>query len=146
MNQALVDIANCTIFTLPNAIFLLVQILVKREESFMYPTLATTLILSATSSVLLFVIIAVERFISLYNPIWHRTNIYARRIWKTIVVAWVISLLVAGIVPITFLPSSVDEANHQMFIYVLIYVPILISWYPNGNDYNFAYLVVYIGL
>ena len=126
LNQALVDIVNCIIFAMPNAIFLLLQSLLKKEQSYTFTLMITSLILSASSSIFLFMIIAMERFLSLYNPIWHQRNVYAKRIWKTITLAWLIAVSLAAIVPaIVHSSPNTEVANHRFFIYRLFLLALL---------------------
>ena len=124
LNQALVDIFS-TICALPNAIFLLLQSSLKAEPSYMYPTAITMLILSASSNIFLFVVIATERFLSLYKPIWHRSNVNSRIVWKAIAVAWFVSLLLTAVVPITQHPSNQEERDQQFYLYRLFLFALL---------------------
>ena len=116
-NQAVVDLVNCTIYALPNAMFLLIQNVLHDEARFMHPTANTTLFLSASSSVFLFTLIAVERFLSIYKPIWHLTNVTPSQIWRVMVLIWILSILLSSIVPIVLLIPDEADSDQRYLIY-----------------------------
>ena len=99
--QGLVDFSNCLIYALPSPVFLILQKKLRIEMSYMLPVEKVTLVFSATSSLLLFFIIAAERFLSLYKPIWHRLKIHARHIWKAATLALALSIVTSGLTIVT---------------------------------------------
>ena len=135
-HQALADIANCVIFAIPNEIFLMVlyaktqkkqQIDVKPID--MFSMIHATIIITASSSIFLFAIIAIERFLALYKPLWHRVRISRGRIWKSVGVVWLMALILAGLALIFFY-TSMDLDNH---------------WHPY-KWFLFAVLVFFLAL
>ena len=129
-NQALVDLVNCAIFAIPNAIFLRVHRIQSREPEFTFAVTSMALILSGSSSVFLFALIAVERFLSLYKPMWHRVHVTTGRIWKGIVFVWAISVVLAVTMPfVYYLPDEHDSEDvyykYRLFLFAILVILII---------------------
>ena len=129
--QALVDFVNCFVYALPSPIFLIIQQRNRKVMSYMLPVEKGTLVLSASSSIWLFSMIAAERFISLYKPVWHRQNINTRKIWKIAAAALAFSVIT------TVVTVSTEKYHHSdMFVRLLqallclffLLVTILYAW------------------
>ena len=95
-NQAMVDIVSCIVYSLPNAIILKLH----GDAGKFYALSSSTLVLTVASSLFMFKIIAIERFLSLHKPIWHRVNVTKHRLWIAVIVAWSASIISASIATI----------------------------------------------
>ena len=91
VNQAIADVVNLALFALPNSLLLLYMLITKRFTQRVVNAVHATVVLTVASSVLLFVIIAFERFLALHNPIWHKVKIQKRSIYKSVLIAWLVS-------------------------------------------------------
>ena len=110
-NQAIVDLVNVMIYGLPNVIILIV--------TFDTDTLGmsnTTLIVTAASSYFLFTIIAIERFVSLYKPIWHRVHVTKRRLMLPIAISWFLSVL------LSVLKNYVPHSGYMYFLLAIMVI------------------------
>ena len=142
--QALVDFINCIVYAFPSPILIIIQQSYKTVMSFMLPMEKATLILSASSSMWLFLIIAGERFISLHKPIWHRLNICSRHIWIVAAVASMLSIVTSTAAAATLHFQHYDT----VYVYLLkaalcfffLVVTILYAW-----SFKIAYKSKYTG-
>ena len=75
MNQAVADVVNVTLFGLPNSLLLTYMLISKRYTQSVVNGMHSTAVLTVASSVNLFFVIALERFLALYKPFWHKVNI-----------------------------------------------------------------------
>ena len=78
----------------------------------------TTFIVSIMSSLLLYAIIAIERFLCIYFPLWHRVRLTKRHIWNCVVIIWLVSI-VLGVCYSVILFSLSDNTVPYVLIYIL---------------------------
>ena len=53
------------------------------------------MILTASSSVFIYVIISIERFLSIYRPLWHRVSVRSELLWRAVRVAWLLAMAIS---------------------------------------------------
>ena len=130
-NQAVADLVNCLIYGIPNAVYLLLATLEKQEFVLQYMVYSTTITLTAASSLGIFVVIAVERYLSISRPIWHKANVRKKHIWICILIFWLLSLLMSAFRAYTILSHRYHmQMTHlrvmQVFVAVLVLIVIII--------------------
>ena len=106
LNQALADNFNCGIYGISNMIELLFQLNDVRQPinfDVRYAFLPLTLF----SSLCLYLIIALERFLSTHNPLWHRVNVRKKHIWVSVTTAWLLSIFITTMYIICSLCTTV---------------------------------------
>ena len=119
-SQALFDFLNCALYAIPNVVILLILITQKFDPSYMNPISHATLILTASSSILLFTIIALDRLLSLKVPIWHHVNVTKRDIWRGLIIIVLLSLCFSIIVLIIIYTSSNEDLNSNRNNYYMV--------------------------
>ena len=72
LNQAIADMANCLIYLTPLIVTHFHNVTYKEHPIILQPLLGFSSILSCGSSILIFLVIAFERYLSIVKPIWHR--------------------------------------------------------------------------
>ena len=125
VNQALVDLFNCIMFALPMSVL---QILIvykrgiyfKTISQYLWPVVDFTGLVSISSSVKVYFIVAFERWLAILKPLWHHANARKRHIWRAVMGAWFISF--ASFIPIIFL----SHQNHQMYVECMQVVLVLV--------------------
>ena len=98
-NQALVDIANCFIYILPNVTHLLYTIMYEKSIRNFEEFNISFIIMTSASSILIYLLMSIERYISIYKPLWHRANIRTDHLWKAVCGAWLLAII-SSVVPI----------------------------------------------
>ena len=93
LNQAGADIVNILAYGLPNSLNMWSLIVNKIHLKHLYTGIISLLILTITSSVLLFLVIAFDRFMAIFKPFWHRANVRKRHIWISVLVIWLVALI-----------------------------------------------------
>ena len=93
-NQAASDWFSCLFYVLPNVIYYMGYLFKLIDFPFvMIYVLKRVLILAVSTSLFLHTIIAVERYLSICKPMWHRVRVQRKHIWASVIFAWFISLL-----------------------------------------------------
>ena len=115
-NQSLADMANCLIYTLPNVVHLMYQFINEDDLLNMAEFNVSFVILTVSSSILLYLIIAIERCLSIYRPLWHRAHLRREHLWKAVCVAWSLTLVVT-IVPLCILFSLPVSGSERWMIF-----------------------------
>ena len=96
-NQAVADLANCIVYGMPNAICLLIASIKEQEVPHQFIILQTTMAFTIVSSVLTFTVIAIERYLSISRPLWHKTRVLKKHIYISILILWILSTIMATI-------------------------------------------------
>ena len=97
MNQAVTDIVNCSLFGVPNIIWLIVSTVNHHDFNLQHEFYISSAALAISSSGAIFLIIAVERYLSLCKPLLHRGYVYKRLVWKCVFAGWLLALLMTAI-------------------------------------------------
>ena len=94
VNQAFADLFTCTIYILPNTVFLFIFTVNKTRKyhNFHEPIHEFPAFVSICSSVLIYTVAVFERWLSIAKPIWHHVNVKTKHIWRAVMVSWLISL------------------------------------------------------
>ena len=108
-NQAVADLVNMMIYLLTKLIHLLYQISTNHMIVSFQKLNIAFLYLSVVSSVLLFAVISIERFLSIFMPLWHRIHIQRHHLWYTVLSAWVIVTLMTTAIIATMFHESTSE-------------------------------------
>ena len=117
-NQAICDIVNCLLYSIPNVIIWKlneqIPLWSNEDEGF---TIASTalLILTVLSSLFIFTIIATERFLSIYKPVWHRVKMTKSRLWRAIATAWFLSIIAGVLTIIVMLNVKMDVYDDTLY-------------------------------
>ena len=135
LNQAIVDIVNCLVYGVPNLIILKLD-----HQDIFYDISVTTLILTAASSLLVFTIIALERFFSLYKPVWHHVNVTVSLLWKAILATWLISITVAAIA--TRVLEIEKGYIYLIFLAALLFILTILITTLHMQSFSLAYKAV----
>ena len=120
LNQALADNFNCGIYGTSNMIELLFQLNDVRQLinfDVRYAFLPLTLF----SSLCLYLIIALERFLSTHYPLWHRVNVRKKHIWVSVTTAWLLSIFITTMYIICSLCTTVF-----VMIFILLSITVAI--------------------
>ena len=132
-NQALVDVASCLIYSIPNIIHVIYQ-LVHEEIIEGYTAVSVAfLTLTASTSIFLYIVITVDRFLSIYLPLWHLANIHPRHLWRATALQWLLSIIFTAISLALMFSMSVKarwqflRSYRDVFVVVLIVLVALIS-------------------
>ena len=136
-NQATSDLFSCSIYVLPNVIYYLGYLLKLADFPYMIiVVLKRVLILTVTISIFLHTIIAIERYLSICKPMWHRAKVQIKHIWSSVIITWFMSLLITVICHfangINTDDYMIDEVMHTLmailaFLITLITVLYLVS-------------------
>ena len=119
-NQAIADLFNAGVFGLQRQTVSLILMTEKERSSaaIIISNAATTITLS--SSIFLYTIIAIERYLSIYFPLWSRVHVMKKHIWASIIVSWLMSFVFGGLLA---LRSLLEGEFHRLgILYVLIYI------------------------
>ena len=116
-NQAVADIFNCGVYGISNAMNLLFNLHAVDHYIKMYTPYIVFLSLPMTisSSVFMYLIIAMERFLSISHPLWHRVHVRKKRIWISIVTVWILSILMS-----TMCITCIIAQNCEFVVSVLL--------------------------
>ena len=87
-NQAVSDLFNVVVYGLSTVTNMLSTIVKGSAPRATLETAGVSISITFFSSLLLFTIIAFERFLSIQLPLWHRVNVRKKHIWIAIVLAW----------------------------------------------------------
>ena len=120
-NQAFADLVNLIIYGLPNFVRALDRLIhvISLPHSISH-IIEYALLLTIASSVILFFIIALDRFIAIHNPLWHRANVNKKHIWAGIVGAWLVAIALT-ITSIAIHQEGLDlESPFGKFLIVLL--------------------------
>ena len=142
LSQSLVYLAHCLIHALPNIIILIHFTVTKKVKDDIngklpqsYQIVNGTLIFTAACNVFLFTIAAIERFISLYSPVWHRIYVTKSEVLKAVGVAWFAATTLYAIALVIGTLDSSRRSNkywhtfkhfeHIILIIILVIVTLL---------------------
>ena len=94
VNQAFADLFTCLVYILPNTIFQFILTIHKtnKYQNFNNIMCELTPFASIVSSVLIYTVAALERWMSIAKPIWHHVNVKPKHAWRAVVVCWLISI------------------------------------------------------
>ena len=95
VNQAFADLFNCLMYALPATIYMFISSTYKTDQSvnnFLGPLSDVMAIASISSSLMIFTIIAFERWLSIAKPIFHHAKLRKKHIWTAIVICWFLSI------------------------------------------------------
>ena len=92
-HQAVADITNCILVTLPHAIVIFYKTLNKTQLPEYEYAYKTGTILSLTSSVLMHLLIATDRWLSVFKPLWHRAHVGKGHILSAVGLIWALSIV-----------------------------------------------------
>ena len=81
---------------------------------------------SVSSSLLLYTLIAIERFLSICFPLWHRVNLTKKHIWTSIAVIWSLSVVFSLFYSMLFSQGLNELKNASLMMYILIILFIVI--------------------
>ena len=123
-NQAVADLVNLVVYVLPNTIYLLIVVIKKKPNIFTKLSIALS-VLTVSSSISLHGIISIERLLALFTPLWHRSYLLKRYLWRAVGGVWSLALLL----------TSVD-----IFI-ILYYVDRTGNW-KKSRKFNFAMCIL----
>ena len=108
VNQAIADLVNCLCYALPStaSFFILVtsktidpiKIFNREYRHYLNFVCVVMGFLSCCSSLLLYLVVACERWLAFSNPLWHRTRLCSRHIWRSILVLWLCAIGIATLV------------------------------------------------
>ena len=106
-NQAIGDLVNMIAYLLPNTVHMLYQVINHRVSLNFYKMNIGFLYLTLVSSMALFAVISIERFLSIYKPLWSKIYVQKRHLWRAVCLAWSVALfLVVGSTVIWFETSA----------------------------------------
>ena len=131
-NQAVADLVNMTVYLLPNIIHMLYQVISHKLILDFHLLNLASFYLSLASSTAIFAIISIDRLISVQKPFWHRVNVQKRHLWKAVVFAWFMSLMLAAAwIIIVYLPvktkRQIAVKYNEVFGYIKIVVMITVT-------------------
>ena len=148
-NQAVADIVNCLVYAFPNDIFLMILHATKatkrdilEEPKHMDTVGNTTLTLTASASVGLFVIAATDRFLALYKPVWHKVRMNKRVIWRAVIVNWMIAITLSLVIPIISNTSNEPESQFESYKIFLLATLVIVLIYVT-TIYIFTFFLAY---
>ena len=87
-NQAVADLFNAACFGISMETILLSNLINGNRPSALIGVMGISLIMTTLSSLLLFTLIAFERLLSIYLPLWHRVHVLKKHIWIAVVMIW----------------------------------------------------------
>ena len=92
-NQAVADLFNAGVFGVQLVVNQLILIIEK--EDFMAATIISNAAgtITVSSSIFLYTIIAIERYLSIYFPLWSRVHVNKRHILASVMIAWLLSFV-----------------------------------------------------
>ena len=108
-NQAVADLVNVMIYVLPKLIHLLYQVCTNHMIVWFQKLNIAFLYLSVSSTVLLFGIISIERFLSIYLPLWHMIYVQKHHLWYAVLSVWFIVILIIAAIILTMFHESTSE-------------------------------------
>ena len=137
--QALADIFNCIMYALPLTVILILNLykndisfdVIKAISQYLEEMADFTASVSISSSVYVYFVAALERWLAITKPLWHHANVRKRHIWRAIMGAWFIS--VGSSIPALFESSYLIHVKcmRALLIAVMIVITTLffITWY-----------------
>ena len=96
-NQAIADLVNCIVYGMPNAINLLRATINQEQVPYQLTVTQATLVFTIASSIFTFSVIAIERYLSISRPLWHKANVRKKHLYTSIAILWILSTLLATI-------------------------------------------------
>ena len=97
LNQAVVDVASCLVYSIPNIVHVIYQILYEEIIRGFTAVSVSLLTLTASSSICLYIIITIDRFLSIYWPFQHIAKIHSRHLWTATSLQWLLSIVLTTI-------------------------------------------------
>ena len=94
-NQAIVDLFNGVVYGVSYVIYtVLIEL---KDENLEVASLVMTFFRSMTlfSSILLYAVIALERFLAIAYPLWHRVHVSKKHIWIAVLSSWIITIVLS---------------------------------------------------
>ena len=88
-NQAIADLFNGGVY----GIMCVADELIKVSCPACDVSVSSAFIISLMSSLLLYTVIAIERFLSIYLPLWHRVYLTKKHLWVSVIISWVVSIV-----------------------------------------------------
>ena len=102
VNQSIADLVNCIGYALPTLIlfFILtisktiqpVKIFRREYRHSLILVCEVMAFVSISSSVMIYAVMAFERWMAFAKPMWHRTKLRKRHIWRAIMILWLVSI------------------------------------------------------
>ena len=128
-SQALVDLMNAVLYGIPHGLMCVILPdiyfrMSKTDEMSFTVAIHSMHLFSFNCSLYLFTLIAVERYLALCKPIWHRQNVTRGWILKRVVVVMIISVVVTPISCLSVL-SSIIPLFYVMIILGLLWIGVV---------------------
>ena len=92
-NQSIADLFNVAVYGVARTTFRGLLMFNKRYDIAMLVMLFS-LSVSVFSSALLHNIIAVERCLSIYFPLWHKVYLLKKHLWIAVIILWIVSIVI----------------------------------------------------
>ena len=108
VNQAIADLVNCVCYALPNTILQFiftiyktihpVKIFHKEYRHSLAIVCEVMAFVSISSSVMIYLVIASERWIAIVKPLWYHARLRKRHLWRAVMTTWLISFTASVLV------------------------------------------------
>ena len=127
-NQAASDLFNGGVYGVISVAYLFISTFTKKYYLPFYALLVTSFIISGMSSLLLYTLIAIERFSSIYFPLWHRVKMRKKHIWISVIIVWLVPIVLVGCyLPIKFLLPFAESAVFLSIVSLVVFVIVAIT-------------------
>ena len=143
VNQALADLFHCIIYACPATAFKYFitihkvdqnfTLINKEYQHFLQPICDVMALMSISSSIMIYTIVAFERWLSIVKSLWHHAYLRTRHLWNSVIIAWFISfsgsILVLFVDGVSYVIYIKSVQALMVILVALITTLFFITWY-----------------
>ena len=122
LNQAVADLVNCLVYLTPLIVTHFHNVTYREYPNILDPLFGSAAFLSFSSSLYLFLIIAIERYLSIVKPLWHRINVRRVHICRSIRILWLLAIIFACVSFYFYIKSYNGERDPLVYYTTVLQV------------------------